>query len=327
MLNQEILEGVCVGGIPWLPLQVSSSIRTTGLARLAEPSNPFRRMVLFIIHRDLFFQEVIGIHSIPRFTYMIQPWQPKIQVYLTARERFEKVVAEGDNCRIILNSQLRLVVERGADMCRENLPTADEVSMILPEEYGSKGFRDIVLARRSNGADDSNLFTLINPSHAAYLPLQYVLLFPFGEKGCHWGMTLLNREGQRQKNELSQRMFYRFRLHTRGEEPATLFQAQRLFQQFVVDAWAVVDQSKLSSTDEDFPFILERTQFPDRPCFAMTVNKSQGQSVKMVGVDLQTNAFTHGQLYLALSRVTSLDGLTLLTCQEFPNHTEKRSIS
>jgi len=84
---------------------------------------------------------------------------------------------------------------------------------------------------------------------------------------------------------------------------------------------------KLTTTDEDLPFILERTQFPVRPCFAMTVHKSQGQSLKMVGVDLRTKTFTHGQLYVALSRVTSLDGLTLLTCQEFPNHTEKRSIS
>ena len=138
------------------------------------------------------------------------------------------------------------MVERAADMHHENLPTADEVSMILPEEDGSKGFRDIVLARRSNGADDSNLFTLINPSHAVYLPVQHVFLFPFGEQGCHWGMTLLNRESQHQKNELSQPMYYRFCLHTRGEEPATLFHAQRLFQPFVVDGWAVVNQRTLS---------------------------------------------------------------------------------
>jgi len=44
----------------------------------------------------------------------------------------------------------------------------------------------------------------------------------------------------------------------------------------------------------------------------MTVKKSQGQSFQRVGVDLRTEAFTHGQLYVALSRVTCLNGLTLL---------------
>jgi ATP-dependent exoDNAse (exonuclease V) alpha subunit len=37
----------------------------------------------------------------------------------------------------------------------------------------------------------------------------------------------------------------------------------------------------------------------------MMINKSQGQSVSWVGLDLQTPVFAHGQLYVALSRCTS----------------------
>jgi len=69
---------------------------------------------------------------------------------------------------------------------------------------------------------------------------------------------------------------------------------------------------KLTTTAEDLPFILERKQFPVHLCFAMTVNKSQGQSLEKVDVDLRTDAFTHVQLYVALSRVSLLDRLTLL---------------
>jgi len=79
---------------------------------------------------------------------------------------------------------------------------------------------------------------------------------------------------------------------------------------------------KLTTADDDLPFTLQRIQFPVRLCFAMTVNKSQGQSLKHVGVDLHSSAFTHGQLYVALSRVTSLDGLTLLPSDNLPNHTD-----
>ena len=43
-----------------------------------------------------------------------------------------------------------------------------------------------------------------------------------------------------------------------------------------------------------------------RLCFSMTINKSQGQTVKYVGLDLRSPAFTHGQFYVAGSRVTSV---------------------
>ena len=179
-------------------------------------------------------------------TIMLHESNPMIQYYLTARERFAEVAQAEDNFRIILNPRLELVLEYGADLRREYLPTADQVSMILPEEYGIAGFRDIVLARRVNGQDDAKAFTFIDPNHATYLPLHYVPLFPYGEPGWHWGRTLDNNDGSIQTTRLSQRTFYRFRLHIRPNEPSTIFRAQRLFQQFVVDAWAVCDQNKLN---------------------------------------------------------------------------------
>jgi hypothetical protein len=58
-------------------------------------------------------------------------------------------------------------------------------------------------------------------------------------------------------------------------------------------------------TDDQVAFKFVRKQFPVRLCFAMTINKSQGQSVKNVGLDLRSPVFTHGQFYVGVSRVTS----------------------
>lgn len=64
--------------------------------------------------------------------------------------------------------------------------------------------------------------------------------------------------------------------------------------------------SLIPSTDTgEFPFTLRRRQFPVRLAFAMSINKAQGQSIKVVGLDFRVPVFTHGQLYVALSRATS----------------------
>uniref|UniRef100_A0A2K1ZIH9 Uncharacterized protein n=1 Tax=Populus trichocarpa TaxID=3694 RepID=A0A2K1ZIH9_POPTR len=76
------------------------------------------------------------------------------------------------------------------------------------------------------------------------------------------------------------------------------------------------------------PFTIKRRQFPLRLCYAMTINKSQGQSLKTVGVFLKEQVFTHGQLYVALSRVTSRKGLKIISCnnQGEPSHYAKNIV-
>ena len=47
---------------------------------------------------------------------------------------------------------------------------------------------------------------------------------------------------------------------------------------------------------------MKRRQFPIRVCFAMTINKAQGESISNLVVYLRQSVFSHGQLYVALSR-------------------------
>ncbi|AQK64979.1 hypothetical protein ZEAMMB73_Zm00001d013986 [Zea mays] len=66
------------------------------------------------------------------------------------------------------------------------------------------------------------------------------------------------------------------------------------------------------SDEEMFPFQFKRKQFPVRLSFAMTVNKAQGQTIPNVGVYLPELVFSHGQLYVALSRATARSNIKIL---------------
>lgn len=100
-----------------------------------------------------------------------------------------------------------------------NLPMADEVGVILPEGRDFEGdFRDIVLHLRPEyyrGTDESDNhqhlhLDRINEGHAAYSPLHYVLLFPYGEPGWYYEEQV---PGHKRRVTLLQHSAYRFHSH------------------------------------------------------------------------------------------------------------------
>ncbi len=67
----------------------------------------------------------------------------------------------------------------------------------------------------------------------------------------------------------------------------------------------------LIPTDSEISF--KRLQFPIKLCFSMTINKAQRQTLKTAGICLKKPCFSHGQLYVAMSSVTSPQQLYVFT--------------
>ena len=182
------------------------------------------------------------------FTTYIHQHNPFPQIYKFAAERMRETRTKSsaaDGIQVILNPQMRLVVEKGADKRRENLPTADEVAAIIPDEWEACGSREVILARwTAEGLQPA--FSRIPATHASYMPLAYPLLFPRGDYGYHFGIPIRDcRRIGRKRQTVSIRQSYRYQLFPRHRFGLTPFGFGRLFQQFLVDVWATCDQTKL----------------------------------------------------------------------------------
>ena len=133
--------------------------------------------------------------------------------------------------------------------------------MILPgSEDQPQGDRDIILQIK-DGA-----LIQIDQRHPFYVSLHYVLLFPTGQLGWHPHIEFKagemvpdaeelepnageHNEGQVQPSKkrkyISQTEYFCYRLHPRIEESPHLFMASKLFQEYIVDAWALCEQACL----------------------------------------------------------------------------------
>lgn len=171
---------------------------------------------------------------------MLASSHPYVAMYKQAYEVLEEV---GDD---VEEPQVRLRAIPGTDHRRYNLPTAEEVAVILPGDGSAGDGRDIILRNR---VSDESPMLRISDIHPAYCPLYYVLLFPHGEGGWHPHLFLHEPEKVEKgktPGRLTQTRYYAFRLFSRDREFSTILHGGRLLQQYMVDAFASIDQNRLS---------------------------------------------------------------------------------
>jgi hypothetical protein len=85
----------------------------------------------------------------------------------------------------VITPRLQLIMEKGADRRRENLPVADEIALLISGKEDKPGSREVILTARPARDTPNQVEPLhrISYTHPLYHTLHYVLLYPFSEPG------------------------------------------------------------------------------------------------------------------------------------------------
>src|SRR5271170_3677616 len=219
---------------------------------------------------------------------MLRECNPYYQIYKNIRDITQEYEAQHPDMRVGITPQLKLFLETGKDRKRENLPQQYEVAALIPSEWAEP------CDDEAFHMDNEYLHTL----EASGIPPARLTL----KVGAP---VILMRNMNPAKGFCNSTRCIVKRMHSRALEIEI---ASGEFQGRSTTLPRILCNSKTS----DFGFILTRRQFPVQLCFAISINKSQGQSLPEVGLDLRNSVFSHGQLYVALSRVTDVSKLHVL---------------
>ena len=86
--------------------------------------------------------------------------------------------------QIILNLQMRLILEVSTNCRRKNLLISNKVAVIILNKYSDASFRNIILIKY-NMPNKPPQYCYINLVYTVYILLYYVLLFPYSNTGWH----------------------------------------------------------------------------------------------------------------------------------------------
>jgi len=171
---------------------------------------------------------------IQNLTAMLDQHNPFAKKFRMARDRLEQ------NCDD--EFVIRIVGAQEGDPVQYNLPTTDQLAMLVVGDFSLETFkRDIIIQTKSGNPRH------ISSLHPAYMPLQYPLLFPFGERGFQVGILYSGlddrKKGKRQT--ITMHEYFRYHFHYRRNQPNPFLNYGLLSSQAKIDARAAIDENRL----------------------------------------------------------------------------------
>ncbi|XP_039602247.1 uncharacterized protein LOC120524463 [Polypterus senegalus] len=142
----------------------------------------------------------------------------------------QHVHRENNDFRVIIRAEnIPIQHHKG----RYNAPVNNEVAVLIVGQDFTK--RDIILHLKSDQLQR------ISELHRSYDPLQYPLMFPYGEDGYHINVLQCNST-----KTVSAMTFYRYRIMVRENETNYLHYFRQIYNQYLVDMYAKIESERLS---------------------------------------------------------------------------------
>ena len=138
--------------------------------------------------------------------------------------------------------KLRLLGRRMKDGRTYNLPTTSEVAALIVGDIDEAFEKRDIMVETTSGT-----LQRINELHPSYLALQYPLLFPYGDDG--YRVDILHRglspSTSNKRPMVTMREYFAFIIQDRVNIFSLILNAKRLFQQFIVDAYTMIESERL----------------------------------------------------------------------------------
>jgi len=160
------------------------------------------------IFKYCFFSQYSGIqsHIVSALTHMLDQHNSHAKSFRMTRDRLADDQAD--------NIKLQLIDARGKDGRVYNMPNIPEIGALIVGDFHPSSKRDIIVETQ-NGE-----LQRIHELHPSYLPLQYPILFPYGEDG--YRAYILHRSTssskKRKQNRLTMREWFAYRLQSKSNK-------------------------------------------------------------------------------------------------------------